>query len=120
MIEITIDETSAEPPFAQLREGILDQITSGTLAPGSKLPPVRALATHLGLAANTVARTYRELEATGFVETRGRGGTVVTPQLDDAEQHRRALTLTREYVGAMRALGITRSTIAEYLARDEA
>jgi DNA-binding transcriptional regulator YhcF (GntR family) len=39
---------------------------------------VRQLADDLGLAVNTVARSYRELEAAGLVETRGRGGTVVT------------------------------------------
>ncbi len=36
-----------------------------TLAPGTKLPTVRRLAGDLGLATNTVARAYRELEALG-------------------------------------------------------
>ena len=39
---------------------------------------MRQLATDLGLAANTVARAYRELEQAGLVETRGRAGTVIT------------------------------------------
>ena len=47
------------------------------LPPGTRLPTVRALAETLGVAANTVARAYRELEHAGVVTTRGRSGTVV-------------------------------------------
>jgi DNA-binding transcriptional regulator YhcF (GntR family) len=47
---------------------------------------VRQLADDLGLAVNTVARSYRELEAAGLVETRGRGGTVVTTGGDQARE----------------------------------
>ena len=59
----------------------------------------------------------RELEAMGFVETRGRGGTVVAPRLDDAERHRRALELSREYAAAMTALGVPRDEFGGYLDR---
>jgi DNA-binding transcriptional regulator YhcF (GntR family) len=38
---------------------------------------VRSLAATLDLAPNTVARAYKELEALGVVETRGRAGTFV-------------------------------------------
>ncbi len=45
----------------------------------------------LGLAANTVAGAYRELEAAGLVETRGRNGTFVvgTPTVAGKLQHAR-------------------------------
>jgi GntR family transcriptional regulator len=39
---------------------------------------MRHLAGELGLAVNTVARAYRELEADGIIETRGRAGSFVT------------------------------------------
>jgi len=39
------------------------------------LPPVRALATELGIAAGTVAAAYRLLAQRGVVETNGRAGT---------------------------------------------
>ena len=51
----------------------------GRLASGTKLPTIRGLADELGLAVNTVARAYRELEAAGLVLTRRRLGTVVSP-----------------------------------------
>jgi DNA-binding transcriptional regulator YhcF (GntR family) len=83
---ITLDSSSATPPFEQVRGQIAAQIASGVLPAGTKLPPVRRLADDLGLAANTVARSYRDLEAAGLVETRGRGGTVVTAGGDRARE----------------------------------
>jgi DNA-binding transcriptional regulator YhcF (GntR family) len=81
-----LEDSSSVPPFEQLRVQIIEQVRSGALAAGRKLPPVRRLAEDLGIAPNTVARAYRELEADGFLETRGRGGTVVSPQGDSSAQ----------------------------------
>ena len=52
---------------------VVDAVRDGRLAAGARLPTVRALAEELGLAVNTVAKAYKELEADGVVE--GRGGT---------------------------------------------
>jgi DNA-binding transcriptional regulator YhcF (GntR family) len=87
-MELTIDPGSATPPFEQLRTQFIAQITAGELIAGAKLPTVRKLADELGLATNTVARAYRELEADGFVETHGRNGTHVNAQGDVAARHR--------------------------------
>jgi GntR family transcriptional regulator len=72
-----LDPASSEPPFAQLREQITDQVAAGELRPGDKLPTVRGLAVDLGIAPNTVARAYRELEDDGLLVGRGRSGTFV-------------------------------------------
>ncbi len=77
MSEFVVDVTSAEPPFEQVRRQIASGAASGTLSPGHRLPTVRQLATDLGLAANTVARAYRELEGDGVIETHGRKGTFI-------------------------------------------
>ena len=71
------DPSLPEPPFEQLRAQVARRAASGELPAGTKLPTVRALATELGLAANTVARAYRELEADGVVVTEGRRGTFI-------------------------------------------
>lgn len=76
-LRIVVDLGSAEPPFEQVRAQLAGLIGSGRLLPGERLPTVRALAADLGLAVNTVARAYKELEAAGLVETRRRAGTVV-------------------------------------------
>ena len=65
------------PPYEQLRRQFVELIQAGGLAPGDRLPPVRQLASDLGLAIGTVARTYRELEAAGLVSTRRGAGTRV-------------------------------------------
>lgn len=68
---------SSQPPFEQLRVQLASRVASGELMAGTKLPTVRALATQLGVAVNTVARSYKELEADGVVVTEGRRGTFV-------------------------------------------
>jgi DNA-binding transcriptional regulator YhcF (GntR family) len=76
-MDIRIDAASKVPPYEQLRAQVAAQIVDGGLATGTKLPTVRRLAEDLDLAVNTVARTYRELETAGLIETRGRAGTFV-------------------------------------------
>ncbi|WP_408638920.1 GntR family transcriptional regulator [Nocardiopsis suaedae] len=74
---ITVDPRSHVPPYEQVREQIRGLIGSGALPAGHRLPPVRRLAADLGLAANTVARAYRELEQEGLLDGRGTRGTFV-------------------------------------------
>lgn len=84
---LELDMRSPVPPFEQLRARLTELVASGRLTPGTRLPSVRALAADLGIAPNTVVRTYRELEAAGVVRTaRGRGTVVadVPPAPDDA------------------------------------
>lgn len=74
---LRVDPSADEPPFAQLRDQVTAQVAEGSLAPGERLPTVRRLAGDLGIAPNTVARAYRELEAAGVLVGRGRAGTYV-------------------------------------------
>lgn len=76
-IAFAVDADAAHPPFEQLKAQIIQRIDAGELIAGTRLPAVRQLATDLGIAPNTVARAYRELEAEGLLETRGRNGTVI-------------------------------------------
>ena len=99
---ITVDPNAPEPPYEQVREQVRSQVESGALAPGTKLPTVRALAAELALATNTVARAYRELEALGVIETRGRAGSVVTGGGVD----RAAREAAHAYAERLRALGL--------------
>ena len=104
-----IDHASAVPPYEQVWTQIATAAAEGVLQPGHKLPTVRSLAADLGLAANTVARAYRELEADGVVTTQGRRGTFVrsavvhgdvhTPQRADAEAAAAAFTATARKLG---------------------
>ncbi|MCX4510386.1 aminotransferase class I/II-fold pyridoxal phosphate-dependent enzyme [Streptomyces sp. NBC_01619] len=52
-------------------------IGAGDLAPGQLLPPMRELASELGVNPNTVAAAYRTLRDRGVIETSGRRGSRV-------------------------------------------
>jgi DNA-binding transcriptional regulator YhcF (GntR family) len=84
----------------------MDAVRAGTLAPGTRLPTVRALAEQLGLAANTVARAYRELEAAAVIETRGRNGSFIAPTGDAS--HRQAQDAAIAYADETKRLGLGR------------
>ncbi len=102
---IRIDSASSAPPYEQIRASIADAARGGTLPAGTRLPTVRHLADDIGVAAGTVARAYKQLEADGVIETRGRHGTFVSagPDATAAE----ALAAAIAYVARMRRLGLT-------------
>ena len=74
---ITIDEADARPIYVQVAEEIKALIARGELAEGAQLPPVRQLASDLGVNLNTVATAYRELQGEGLVQIRHGAGAVV-------------------------------------------
>ena len=109
---LTIDSASSTPPFEQVRTQIATAVAAGQLDAGTKLPTVRQLAADLGLATNTVARAYRELEADAMIATHGRRGTFVRSDVvDQPTVHSsvadNARALTTEYVHAVRRLGLS-------------
>lgn len=57
--------------------GISRLITSGDLAPGDRLPTVRALATDLGVSPATVSHAWQTLAGAGLIVSRGRSGSTV-------------------------------------------
>ena len=112
-IDIRLDAATGLPPYEQIRKQVTALVAAGSLPPGTRLPTVRALAATLGVAANTVARAYRELEYAGVVTTRGRNGTVVTG--DDAD--RAAKDAAATYAAVMRDLGIRQDEALELVRR---
>ncbi|MCH5641949.1 MULTISPECIES: GntR family transcriptional regulator [unclassified Gordonia (in: high G+C Gram-positive bacteria)] len=113
--KLAIDPSSDRAPFEQVRLGIIELISTGALLAGERLPTVRALATDLNLASNTVARSYRELEAADVIETRGRQGSFVkagrSTTLDAAAR------ATVEHVTSLRELGVDDETIVSLVQR---
>ncbi len=102
---LTIDTGSATPPFEQVRTQVIEAVHSGRLVAGTRLPTVRSLADQLGLAANTVARAYRELEADGVIETRGRNGSFIAATGD--ANHKQAQEAAIAYADRIRRLGLS-------------
>ncbi len=109
----TIDPQAPEAPYEQVREQLRAQVETGELVPGTKLPTVRRLAGDLGLATNTVARAYRELEALGLIETRGRAGSVVTGSGVD----RAARQAAHDFAQKLQSLGVREPEALELVRR---
>ncbi len=108
-VRIRLDPEAQNPLSTQLSSAIARRIQSGTLAPGSRLPTVRSLAADLDLAANTVAKAYRELEGAGLLVGRGRLGTFVVDRLPEwmPERERRLSEAANAYVKRAVQLGFT-------------
>jgi DNA-binding transcriptional regulator YhcF (GntR family) len=116
-MRFSIDTAAAMPPFEQLRVQVIEAVRAGELAPGTRMPTVRALAAQLGLAVNTVAKAYRALESDHVIETRGRNGTFVSATGDPTEKQAQiaasayADRIAQLGLGAARALEIVQAAL---------
>ncbi|MFD5576712.1 PLP-dependent aminotransferase family protein [Streptomyces pseudogriseolus] len=78
-LHLDLDTAGGGSRRAVLGRALREAIAEGRLAPGTRLPPYRSLAADLGLARNTVAETYAELVAEGWLVARQGSGTRVAP-----------------------------------------
>ena len=113
-MKLTIDHDDGTPPFEQLRRQVVDAVASGAVAPGTRMPTVRALADDLDLAVNTVAKAYRALESDHVIETRGRAGSFVAPQGDAVRREAQLAAIA--FADRVRHLGVDRATALELAA----
>src|SRR5712692_9997108 len=100
-IRFELDSASGVPFYRQVIDQTLAGIATGALAPGERLPTVRALAVELAVNLNTVARAYKELEIRGVLATQQGNGTFVSTsevKLDEVERSRRVAQLVREFL----------------------
>ena len=74
---VVVDENDGRPIYRQVADGIRALIAKGELKEGAQLPPVRQLASDLGVNLNTIATAYRELQAEGLINVRHGSGAVV-------------------------------------------
>ena len=113
-----IDVKSAVPIHVQVAEEIRQRIAAGVLTPGEQLPTVRALATHLLINPNTVARVYRDLEREGLLETRRGSGTFVASTataLALADRQHMLRQQLEEIVVQARLFGVSDAALADLL-----
>ncbi|MEW6059920.1 MAG: GntR family transcriptional regulator [Actinomycetota bacterium] len=118
-VRVHLDLGSGVPASEQVRTGIARAIRRGRLLPGERLPTVRELAAELRLAANTVAKAYRKLEADGLVVGRGRHGTYVADVLPVSpdEARTRLVEAARTYARRARQLGVDGKTALQAVRR---
>ncbi len=74
---IELDRAASTPLYLQISQQLREQIRSGELAAGVRLPPERRLAAMLGVNRTTIVNAYRELAADGLVAGHVGRGTIV-------------------------------------------
>jgi GntR family transcriptional regulator len=91
---VTVDERDARPLYQQLVDEIKTLIARGELAEGTMLPPVRQVASDLGVNLNTVAFAYRRLQKEGLIRVKhGSGAVVISQTLREKPEDRLRLQL---------------------------
>ncbi len=72
-----LDVKNRKSIYEQVIDSFKEEIVSGVLAPGEKMPSVRDLSKQLTINPNTVQKAYRELEREGYCYTVSGLGTFV-------------------------------------------
>ena len=77
MLTYTLEKGSGKSLYAALYELIREDIRTGRLTAGTRLPSRRTLAANLGVSTVTVESAYAQLIAEGYAESRERSGVFV-------------------------------------------
>ena len=112
-----IDQQYNSERLTGIMEKLTEQIVSGQLNAGDKVPPVRELAAQAGVNPNTMQRALAQLEAEGLVRTERTSGRFVTEDTDLIEQLRAAAAhdIAADFLEKMRSIGYTPEKAAALL-----
>ncbi|MCW2494275.1 aminotransferase class I/II-fold pyridoxal phosphate-dependent enzyme [Jatrophihabitans sp.] len=87
-----LEEQLDAPTARGLAHAVSRAIRAGALTPGAQLPPIRTVATELGLSPTTVSAAWGLLARSGTIRTDGRRGTTVAePTRVGSPRYERAL-----------------------------
>lgn len=115
-MNLFINRSSQIPLIDQLSAQIRQQVASGSLSPGEKLPSLRALAQRLGIHHNTALAAYKALELEGVVEIRKGSGVRVKAFAPATEPWREGVALralAAHFVAGARSRGHDADAILE-------
>ena len=76
-----LDAASAVPLYEQLYESLAEEMRTGAIPAGTRMPGKRRLAAELSVSVNTVDAAYQLLAAEGYLESRERSGFYVQEYL---------------------------------------
>lgn len=111
-----IDFASRVPIYEQLCTNIIKLASAGVFKSGDKLPPVRILASQLGINPNTVAKAYRELESQGYIfSTVGRGSFLTDKLTENCAQKMLAIDNFKEATKNACLFGVSKEEMTEII-----
>jgi len=114
VLQFSLDTASGVPFYLQIIQQIEQAILARKLAPGDRLPTIRALAIDLKINPNTIAKAYGELEIRGIVTTQVGSGTYVSDKridLEDAERIKKIEAEVTRFIRSMEALSVDRQAL---------
>ena len=123
---LTVNFQSRTPVYQQLYDDVVRLASLGVLKSNTKLPPVRVLATELGINPNTVSKAYnlaylskkayKMLEADGYIYSTVGRGSFVSDKLcqDEAEKIAARQELKRALKKAYKK-GVTKEEIVNMI-----
>ena len=117
---LAVDPELETAPFQQIIEQLRAFIERGDLRTGDSLPTVRQLAGDLGVAPNTVARAYAELQDAGWLTSEGRRGTHVAAHAPANDKRARARLLQEtvaNFITTLTHRGYSKDEVATVLQR---
>ena len=111
---VHLDYRDARPIYAQIVDGYREQIEAGILSPGEKLPSVRELAVQLSINPNTIQRSYRQLEADGWIATvPGKGCFVCQTEENARREQEKWYCAFDTATASLIALGVTKESLTQ-------
>jgi len=105
------------PIYIQVVNKIKQDLITGKLNLGDKMPSTRDFANEIGLNLNTVARVYKELEIEGIVFTKRGLGTFVTESEEKINSIRSEMAkdLLFNFIVGMKGIGYKKEEIISIL-----
>ena len=94
-LNVPLDPGRDVPLYRQIADYVWNEVVSGALDTGDRLPTVRQLAVDLGIHPGTVDRAYDELQRLGVIVRRPGEGTVVGVRAADRANLKRFADLER-------------------------
>ena len=111
---VHLDYRDARPIYTQIIDGFKEQISTGVLQSGDKLPSVRELAAELAINPNTIQRAYAELESEGYVvSVTGKGSFVAEGDTQNTARKAELTGKVRPILEELRNLGMTREELLQ-------
>ncbi|MEE0859098.1 MAG: GntR family transcriptional regulator [Acutalibacteraceae bacterium] len=108
----SINYQSREPIYEQLYNNVIRLLSLGVLVPEQQLPPVRQLATQLGVNPNTVSKAYKNLEQDGIIYSVVGKGSFIMPDIKVADGKKAdALNKVTQAVKVAMELGVEKKEI---------
>ena len=120
-MDIVLSTKTDKPIYTQIYEQISNQIMTGEISAGEKLPPIRTVAVNLRISVIPVKQAWEQLEREGFISTAAGRGTFVN-QLENHEisgkRNAAAEEILSKATNACREMGLGLEEIIEIIKKN--